>query len=161
MRTRATLAGGRGGHFGTAAPQRLPKRAPCERRRPTRTPDMKLRRVATACIALSCSMIAPAQAAPVLAPDMSCFAPAGDPAPSTSAWVQRDNHNQYCASLRNRDQLNNPAFGFGNLTQGASLYINQATLQLGEPGHVHGGFTTQIPGSQGADPFRTIARWTE
>jgi hypothetical protein len=96
----------------------------------------------------------------VLGPDMSCFAPAGDPAPNTPAFVARDQHNQYCASLRNRDQLNNPAFGFGNLTQGASLYIDQATLQFAEPAHLHGGITTLIPGALAADPFRTIARWT-
>ena len=49
------------------------------------------------------------------------------------AFVARDASNQYCASLRNRDQLASPAFGLGNLTQGASLYIDQATLQ--DEGH--------------------------
>jgi alpha-beta hydrolase superfamily lysophospholipase len=122
---------------------------------------MKLRRVATAFVASMLASTGTAHATPVLGPDMSCFAPAGDPPPGSQAWVQRDLHNQYCASLRNRDQLNNPAFGFGNLTQGASLWLDQATLQLGELSRPHGGFTTLIPGSQAADPFRTIARWTE
>src|SRR5581483_9970044 len=57
--------------------------------------------------------------------------------------------------------LSNPAFGYGNVTQGASLYLDQAAQQAGEPGHVHGGVTTLVPGSQAADPFRTLARWTE
>lgn len=91
---------------------------------------------------------------------MSCFAPAGDPAPGSAAWFARDARNQYCASLRNRDQLGNPAFGLGTLTQGASLYIDRATLQLGEPLRVRGGITTLVPGALAADPFRTIARWT-
>jgi len=129
---------------------------------------MKLRRLArvliagagASVIAIAAGPVVSAGAAPVFGPDMSCFAPAGDPAPGSAAWIQRDLHNQYCASLRNRDQLANPAFGFGNLTQGAQLWIDQATLQLGEPSHVHGGFTTLIPGSQAADPFRTLARWT-
>ena len=38
-------------------------------------------------------------------------------------------HNQYCATLRNRDQLASPAFGFGNLTQGAELYVEQASTR--------------------------------
>jgi hypothetical protein len=113
--------------------------------------------VSAAALALS----AGAHAAPLFPPDMSCVAPAGDPAPGTPAWFQRDLHNQYCASLRNRDQLNNPAFGFGNLTQGASLWLDQATLQLSELGHIHGGLTTLVPGALAADPFRTIARWTD
>jgi dienelactone hydrolase len=75
--------------------------------------------------------------------------------------VQRDTQNQYCAGLRNRDQLANPAFGFGNLTEGAALYAEQTTDQLADPSHPRGGFTTLIPGSKAADPFRTVKRWTE
>jgi hypothetical protein len=52
--------------------------------------------------------------------DMSCYAPAGDPEPGTAAWTERDIRNQYCASLRPVDQAASPAFGFGNLSQGAS-----------------------------------------
>jgi hypothetical protein len=103
----------------------------------------------------------PAEAAPVVGVDMSCVSPAGNPAPNTPEWFARDTQNQYCASLRNRDQLASPAFGFGNVTQGASLYVDQTTDQLGDPSHPRGGITTLVPGSKAADPFRTLKRWTE
>src|SRR5436190_8869018 len=93
--------------------------------------------------------------------DMSCLAPAGNPAPGTPEWQQRDTDNQRCSTLRLRDQFLSPAFGFGNLTQGASLWVDQASQQAGEPAHPHGGTTTLIPGSQSADPFRTLRRWVD
>jgi alpha-beta hydrolase superfamily lysophospholipase len=102
-----------------------------------------------------------ASADPVVGVDMKCVAPAGNPAPNTPEWYQRDTENQYCATLRLRDQYASPAFGFGNTTQGTSLWVDQATQQAGEPTHVHGGVTTLIPGSQAADPFRTLSRWTD
>ncbi len=98
--------------------------------------------------------------APVLPVEASCNAPAGDPAPGSPEWVQRDTANQYCASLRLRDQAASPAFGFGNLTQGASLYGSAAVDQLSRPTSPGGGITTLIPGSRAADPFRTLERWT-
>src|SRR3954454_2904586 len=61
---------------------------------------------------------AQAQADPVVGVDYSCVAPAGDPAPNTPEWIQRDVNNQNCAGLRIRDQLANPAFGWGNITEG-------------------------------------------
>jgi hypothetical protein len=104
---------------------------------------------------------ATAHAAPLVGIDQSCLAPAGNPAPGSAAWQQRDTQNQYCATLRLRDQALSPAFGFANTTQGASLWVDQAVQQAGEPGHPHGGITTLVPGSQAADPFRTLRRWTE
>ena len=68
-------------------------------------------------------------AAPLLPVEASCNAPAGDPAPGTPEWIARDTANQYCAALRIRDQLASPAFGFGNLTQGATLYVDQTIDQ--------------------------------
>ena len=44
-----------------------------------------------------------ALADPVAGVDMQCVSPAGDPAPNTPEWVQRDTINQYCAGLRNRE----------------------------------------------------------
>jgi dienelactone hydrolase len=111
--------------------------------------------------ALTAGAVAAAPASPPLGVDLSCFAPAGDPAPGTPEWVQRDAQNQYCASLRPRDQLASPAFGFGNLSQGAALYAEQMTEQASQPTQPKGGVTTLIPGSKSADPFRTIKRWTE
>jgi dienelactone hydrolase len=104
---------------------------------------------------------APAAAEPVLNVDMSCWAHAAkDPAPGTAAWQQRDAHNQYCASLRLRDQYTSPAFGWGNQSQGFAQYVEQWADQLSEPAHPHGGVTSLVPGSKAPDPFRTIKRWT-
>jgi alpha-beta hydrolase superfamily lysophospholipase len=125
---------------------------------------MDVRRLVSTCAITACAaaaLITPAEAAPALGVDMSCVAPAGDPAPNTPEWIQRDTQNQYCAGLRIRDQLASPAFGFGNVTQGAALYAEQATDQLADPSHPRGGITTLVPGSRSADPFRTIKRWTE
>jgi dienelactone hydrolase len=103
-----------------------------------------------------------AQAAPLVGVDTSCFAHAeSDPEPGTPEWQVRDTHNQYCSTLRLRDQYVSPAFGFGNLTQGAALYVEQWVDQAGEPARPRGGVTTLVPGSKSADPFRTIKRWTE
>jgi len=99
--------------------------------------------------------------APVLGVDESCYAPAGDPEPGSAAFLARDVQNQYCAGLRLRDQVASPAFGFGNVTQGAALYAEQMTDQLARPTDPSGGTTTLVPGSKSADPFRTVRRWTE
>jgi hypothetical protein len=80
--------------------------------------------------------------------------------PTNPAWYQRDAINQYCATLRLRDQFTNRAYGYENIVQGDSLWIDQLGQQISDgPGHIHGGFTTLIPGSQAADSFRTIDAW--
>src|SRR5439155_3285697 len=80
--------------------------------------------------------------------------------PTNPDWIRRDAVNQYCATLRIRDQLASPAFGYGNLTLGAQLWADQAQEQAADgPGHLHGGVTTLVPGSQAADPFRSIDAW--
>ena len=91
----------------------------------------------------------------------SCYAPAGDPAPGTPEWQQRDTLNQYCATLRIRDQVASPAFGFGNLSQGAVAVRRAGRRPARPPDEPQGGVTTLVPGSKAADPFRTIERWTE
>jgi hypothetical protein len=78
------------------------------------------------------------------------------------AWYQRDALNQYCATLRLRDQFTNRAYGYENVIQGDNLWLDQLGQQLTNgPGHIHGGFTTLIPGSQAADSFRTIDAWRQ
>jgi dienelactone hydrolase len=106
---------------------------------------------------------------PVVGVDARCFADAGHPDPMVNAagvptnpvWIQRDTINQYCATLRLRDQAASPAFGVGNLSVGANLFADQAAQQAGDlpGGHVHGGVTTLVPGSLGADPFRDLSAW--
>lgn len=114
------------------------------------------------CALAALLLLAPAAgAAPAVGVDMQCYAPAGDPAPGSPEWMQRDAINQYCAGLRIRDQLASPAYGYGNLTQGLTQYFEQWSDQLADPSRPRGGVTTLIPASKGADAFRTIKRWTE
>jgi dienelactone hydrolase len=122
---------------------------------------MSLRRCLLALLALPIFAAVPAAAQSPIPDVADCFAPAGDPEPGTPEWVQRDTLNQYCATVRIQDQEKSPAFGWGNLTQGAQLWAERTVDQAGDPSHPYGGMTTQIPGSQAADPFRTIKRWTE
>jgi hypothetical protein len=101
--------------------------------------------------------------------DRDCFSPAYshvDPRPGSNgtpanpAWHQRDVLNQYCATLRLRDQYSSPAYGYENSTQGDALWLDQLGQQITDaPGHIHGGLTTLVPGSQAADAFRTVNDW--
>ena len=125
---------------------------------------MRMRRLAAAAVLAATAMTGTAHAQAPFAVDTSCFAPApagGDPAPGTPEWQARDTHNQYCSTLRNRDQLSSPAFGFGNLSQGAELYAEQTVDRVSDPTNPRGGITTLVPGAKSADPFRTVRRWTE
>jgi dienelactone hydrolase len=105
---------------------------------------------------------------PGLGVDRQCFAPTTriDPQPDPSgtptnpAWISRDQVNQYCATLRLRDQAASPAYGRANLSRGAQLAAARWQEQLADgPGHVKGGLTPIIPGSQAADAFRSIPDW--
>jgi hypothetical protein len=82
--------------------------------------------------------------------------------PTNPAWLVRDALNQYCATLRLRDQFSSPAFGYQNTTEGDELWLNQLGQQISDgPGHIHGGITTLVPGSQAADAFRTVSQWEQ
>jgi hypothetical protein len=103
--------------------------------------------------------------------DTECFSAADnhiDPevnssgVPTNPAWLERDALNQYCATLRLRDQFTSPAYGFEDVVQGDSLWIGQLGNQISDgPGHIHGGLTTLVPGSQAADAFRTVGAWKQ
>ena len=103
--------------------------------------------------------------------DTGCFSAADsrvDPqanssgTPTNPAWYQRDQLNQYCATLRLRDQFSSPAYGYQNMINGAGLWLAQLGEQLSDgPGHIHGGITTLVPGSQAADAFRTVTQWEQ
>lgn len=129
-------------------------------------------RSAVAVGALTCLAVATAApaVAPVVGVDAQCFAPQQriDPMVNAAgqvtnpAWLARDAVNQYCATLRVRDQAASPAYGQGNLTLGAQLYAAGAQEQIADgPGHVHGGVTTKVPGSQAADAFRSVEDWQQ
>lgn len=96
--------------------------------------------------------------------DYACLSapPKQDPAPGSPAWQLRDTFNQYCATLRLRDQYDSPAYGNANRIEGAKLYAAQLQEQAGDgPGHIHGGLTTLVPGSQAADAFRALTDFWE
>jgi alpha-beta hydrolase superfamily lysophospholipase len=122
---------------------------------------MAVSRVLLACALSALVLVSSASADPLVGVDMQCYAPAGDPELNSPEWVQRDTINQYCAGLRIRDQLLSPAYGYGNVTQGATQYFEQWADQLADPSHPRGGVTTLVPGSKAADAFRTVKRWTE
>src|SRR3954464_9821787 len=118
--------------------------------------------------ALASAGTATADPLPGLGVDPQCFAPTTriDPmvgptgTPTNPAWIQRDQINQYCATLRLRDQAASPAYGQANLTLGAQEQARRWQEQLADgPGHVKGGFTVLVPGSQAADAFRSIPDW--
>lgn len=103
--------------------------------------------------------------------DRECFAassnhvnpePNSSGLPSNPAWFERDALNQYCATLRLRDQYSSPAYGYENSTQGDELWLDQLGQQITDaPGHIHGGLTTLVPGSQAADAFRTVSDYRQ
>ncbi|MCU1591556.1 MAG: hypothetical protein JWP11_2812 [Frankiales bacterium] len=107
---------------------------------------------------------------PPVGVDAQCFTPTGriDPKPDANGtptnpdWLLRDQVNQYCATLRVRDQAASPAFLYGNSSKGNALYLAQLQEEIADgPGHVHGGLTTQIPGALAADPYRTVDDWQQ
>jgi dienelactone hydrolase len=103
---------------------------------------------------------AAAQVVEVPFPNSDCYAPAGDPAPGSDAWRERDTKNQICATLRLRDQFASPAFGYAHQTAWPGLHAEATAEQATDPTHPRGGITTLIPGSRASDPFRTLDRWT-
>ena len=113
-------------------------------------------------LTLTLALAAPASAqlAPVPFPNEDCYGPAGNPAPGTPEWDERDRRNMLCAGLRNRDQLASPAYGYQHHVSFPELHLNALAEQAQDPTNPRGGITTLVPGSRAADPFRTIARWT-
>jgi hypothetical protein len=103
--------------------------------------------------------------------DTQCFSAADnhiDPdanssgTPTNPAWYERDALNQYCATLRLRDQYTNPAYSYEDVVQGDSLWLEQLGQQISDgPGHIHGGITTLVPGSQAADSLRSVSEWEQ
>jgi dienelactone hydrolase len=117
---------------------------------------------------LAAAGLASADPLPGLGVDAQCFAHTTriDPMVDSNgtatnpAWIQRDAVNQYCATLRLRDQAASPAYGKENLSLGAQEQLRRLQEQIADgPGHVKGGVTPLVPGSQAADAFRSIPDW--
>ena len=90
---------------------------------------------------------------------IDCVGPAGDPAPGSLAWKQRDAANQYCATERLQDEHANPAFGAAFWTESPSIYSQQTLAMIMNPTHPHASLGQLVPGGTTTDPFRTIDRW--
>ena len=91
---------------------------------------------------------------------IDCVGPAGNPAPGTEAWYQRDAENEYCATQRLADETDNPAFAAVFAEQTPVMFAGQSVAMFEEPGHPHVTLAQFIPGGSTADPFRTLSRWT-
>jgi dienelactone hydrolase len=84
-----------------------------------------VRRIALALLGLALAA-APAQAADAL---FDCTGPAGDPAPGTAAWQQREQANDWCGEQRAYDTSANPLFGTGS----ALTFFGSAGQKLEDP----------------------------
>lgn len=106
--------------------------------------------------------LAPARAVaePLAGQPVDCLGPAGDPAPGTQAWRQRDWANQWCAGEREFDQAANPAMNALFAEQAPRQYAEQTAAMAGDPVHPHLSIGQLLPGGTTADPFRTMSRWT-
>ncbi len=89
-----------------------------------------------------------------------CLAPAGDPAPGTQAFKDRDQANMVCATQRLTDEVASPAFGAVFWSQTPGIYANQNLKMLLDPLHPHLTLSQLVAGGSTTDPFRTLARWT-
>jgi dienelactone hydrolase len=118
-----------------------------------------MRRMLVAMVVSLVAGAAPASAEPLFGFDPTCWGPVADAEPGTPEWTRRDNENQRCATVRLRDQMTHPAYGFSVATEGADLYADRWLDQIGDPEHPRGGVTTLVPGSQAADAYRTVKRW--
>lgn len=91
---------------------------------------------------------------------LNCLGPAGNPAPGTAQWYERDAVNQLCATARLQEEVSSPAFFDEFWTQTPALYAEQNLNMLANPLHPHLSLGQLVPGGSTTDPFRTIARWT-
>ena len=89
-----------------------------------------------------------------------CLGPAGDPAPGSQAWTQRDYVNQYCATERLVDEVSSPAFGTTFWAETPGIFAGQNVNMLLTPTHPHLSLEQFVAGGSTADPFRTLDRWT-
>jgi dienelactone hydrolase len=109
---------------------------------------------------LTAAILASFSPAQAIDPPIDCMGPAGDPAPGTDAWRQRDTANQYCAMQRMQDEYSNPAFGAAFWSQTPTIYSQQTLAMILDPTHPHASLGQLVPGGTTTDPFRTIDRWT-
>jgi len=109
-------------------------------------------------VLLAAALAAPSQALPPQVAD--CRGPAGDPAPGTQAYLDRDRQNMLCAGERLEDQFASPAFTFAFSAQTPGKYAGQNVAMLrDDTTDPHLTLGQLVPGGSTADPFRTKERW--
>jgi dienelactone hydrolase len=91
---------------------------------------------------------------------IDCLAPAGNPAPGSQAWTDRDYANQYCATERLQDEVASPSFGTTFWSETPAIFAGQNIAMLTTPTHPHVTLAQVVPGGTTTDPYRTIDRWT-
>src|SRR3954469_24986043 len=90
-----------------------------------------------------------------------CLGPAGDPAPGTQEWNERDQANQYCATERMVDEYGSPSFGSTFWAETPGIYAGQNVEMLTDPTHPHLTLAQFIPGGTTTHPYRTRERWAQ
>jgi len=119
--------------------------------------------------AVSASLVGTAAAADAptqdVAPNTSpgvCDQYAGDPAPGTQAWIERDAHNVACSYQRHQDAQASPAFLAKDAEQQAIESAEFASVTApewaAEPTRQHANCCTS-PQSKVGDPFRSPEEW--
>ncbi len=114
--------------------------------------------VAAASVALTAL---PALAGGTVPDPLDCVGPAGDPAPGSQAWQQRDLANVSCAQQRQQDETGSPAFAAAFWSQTPGMFVTQNGEQLSEPDRPRVTLGQLVPGGSTADPFRTLPRWQD
>src|SRR3954454_6770315 len=94
---------------------------------------------------------------PTSVPD--CQAPAGDPAPGSQEWQDRDTANMYCANERLVDEVSSPSFGTTFWSETPGMFVGQNAEMLMNPTHPHLTLAQFVAGGTTTDPYRTIERW--
>jgi dienelactone hydrolase len=120
----------------------------------------RMRRVTVCLLALLVTALAPAAAHAYPSQVADCNGPAGDPAPGSDAYQQRDRQNMLCATERLEDEHANPAFGHAFGTETPGKYAGQNAAMATDPAHPHLTLGQLVPGGSTTDPFRTLNRWT-
>ncbi|HXG27314.1 MAG TPA: hypothetical protein VNJ47_00505, partial [Nevskiales bacterium] len=90
----------------------------------------------------------------------ACDQPAGDPAPGSNEWRQRDLMNMVCSAQRLTDQYANPDFHLALLARSTPrTYSYNLVEQLSDPTRPRLTLAQTIPGGRSTDPYRVDEDW--
>ncbi|MGH8458139.1 MAG: thrombospondin type 3 repeat-containing protein, partial [Nevskiales bacterium] len=92
--------------------------------------------------------------------DTACDQPAGNPAPATLEWQQRDLMNMVCSAQRLSDQYANPDFHLALSARGSPrTYTYNLAEQASDPTRPRATLGQWIPGGRSTDPYRVDEDW--